>query len=428
VYDVHKAILTAAGLILLHSTPLRSEPAWTRAASPHLDLLTTAEASLASRAVVDLEGLRSFFRQSSPAGAASQASIRIVAFSSEWEFHDYRVNSYSPAYFAGGPGQAYIVLGRLSKETLPALRHEMVHALLQESGGALPLWLEEGLADYYGGIDATQARLRAKRLKREFVPLDTLFNVTSDSPLYRQASFARRFYGQSWALVQLLLNHPRYQPGAQLFLSLCRRQVTAPEAFQQVYGASLRQVTTDLRGYARRLRANSFPRGPAEPVQTGPADTLDVQLTLARIQERIGHRTTASAPPPAGRPESSVILGDTARRAGDTVAALLHYRQAVKLGSRDKLMLWHLAVLEQSGPDPSAVVPVLELLIQADPARDDARIVLSSHYLNQHRDTEALQMLLAVQSPPPDQSGFYQQALALVRSRLGEPGVSIGSN
>jgi hypothetical protein len=427
VYGVHKAILTAAGLILLHSNPLRSEPAWTRAISSHLDLLTTADASLASRAVVDLEGLRSYFRQSSPAGEISQVSIRIVAFSSEWEFHDYRVNSYSPAYFAGGPGQAYIVLGRLSKDSLPALRHEMVHALLQQSGGALPLWLEEGLADYYGGIDAAQAGLRAKRLKREFLPLETLLTVTSDSADYRQVGFARRFYGQSWALVHLLLTHPRYQPGAQLFISLCRQGLPAREAFQQAYDASLPQVEADLRGYARRLRAKPAPRGPAESVQTGPADSLDVQLTLARIQERIGRQSALAAPPPPGRPESAVILGDAARRAGDSLAALLHYRQAVQLGSRDALMLWHLAVLEQSGPDPSSVVPVLELLIQADPTRDDARIVLSSHYLNQHRGADALRLLLDVRKVPPAQSAFYQQALALARSHSAET-ATLGTN
>lgn len=179
-HKVHTAILAAAGLALLHSGPLLSAPAWTRAASPHLDLLTTTDATLAARAVVDLEGLRSYFRQSSPAGPISQASIRIVAFSSEWEFHQYRANSYSPAYFAGGSGQSYIVLGRLSKESLPTLRHEFVHALLHQTGRALPLWLEEGLAEYYGGVDARQCGLRTRRLRREALPLETLLAVTPE--------------------------------------------------------------------------------------------------------------------------------------------------------------------------------------------------------------------------------------------------------
>ena len=119
----------AAWLILLQGQAAGAGPGWIRVTTADLDLLTTGEAETAAEAVGELETLRIFFRDTMPTFATTGARLRIVAFSSEGEFREFRVNAHSPAYFVGGPGQSTIVLGRLAKETLPLLRHEYAHRL-----------------------------------------------------------------------------------------------------------------------------------------------------------------------------------------------------------------------------------------------------------------------------------------------------------
>ena len=89
------------------------------------------------------------------------------------------------------------------------LRHEATHALLHVAVGDLPLWLDEGLAEYFEGPEGRQglnpehlARL-PEDLKSGWKPdlarLETLKNVREMTP---------RDYRESWAWVHYLLNEP----------------------------------------------------------------------------------------------------------------------------------------------------------------------------------------------------------------------------
>jgi hypothetical protein len=89
------------------------------------------------------------------------------------------------------------------------LRHEATHALLHAAVGDLPLWLDEGLAEYFEGPEGRQgvnpehlARL-PDDLKAGWKPdlarLETLKSVREMSP---------RDYRESWAWVHFFLNEP----------------------------------------------------------------------------------------------------------------------------------------------------------------------------------------------------------------------------
>ena len=89
------------------------------------------------------------------------------------------------------------------------LRHEATHALLHAAVGDLPLWLDEGLAEYFEGPDERQG-LNPEHLARlpddvkagwrpDLARLETLTNVREMSP---------RDYREAWAWVHYLLNEP----------------------------------------------------------------------------------------------------------------------------------------------------------------------------------------------------------------------------
>ncbi|MDB5352432.1 MAG: hypothetical protein JWN86_3679 [Planctomycetota bacterium] len=95
--------------------------------------------------------------------------------------------------------------GRLEED----LRHEATHALLHAAAPELPLWLDEGLAEYFEGDEARDG-LNAEHLahlpddfESGFIPdlkrLESLRDVRKMTP---------RDYRESWAWVHYLLNGP----------------------------------------------------------------------------------------------------------------------------------------------------------------------------------------------------------------------------
>lgn len=89
------------------------------------------------------------------------------------------------------------------------LRHEATHALLHAAVGDLPLWLDEGLAEYFEGPDGRQG-LNPEHLGRlpedlktgwrpDLARLETIKSVRELSP---------RDYRESWAWVHFMLKNP----------------------------------------------------------------------------------------------------------------------------------------------------------------------------------------------------------------------------
>lgn len=415
-------VLTSASLgaclILLHSQVAAAGQGWIKVSTSSLELLTSADAALAAQAVGELESLRIFFLQSQPALATSPAQLRIVAFSSEWEFDEFRTNAHSPAYFVGGPDQPTIVLGRLSKDTLPTLRHEYVHHVLRSTGRsmgrALPLWLEEGLAEYYAGVSPERAARRSRLLQGDgWIPLRELLAADRKSDFYRQADLAERYYAESWAMVDWLMR----QGTSNARVDRWATELPAP----------LDEMEAALRHHVNSLRGSVPPPSHSAVVDPQPLSDTDVNLALARVALRTGNFSEARArldrlPPTL--PQAWAIRGEFELKRGHRQEARMALWEALWRNGADRLALWRLAVLEQSSDDGNAV-PVLERLVATDPAFDDARLVLSSHYLRQQRYPEALDQLRNVRMAPPDKADYFQRALALAESRVREGTASL---
>jgi len=118
-------------------------------------------------------------------------------------------------FLAQGPDR--VVYTYASPRLEEDLRHEATHALLRGAYGDLPLWLDEGLAEYFESdlaqpgverarIDELTADLRAKwspNLER----LESRVDIRQMTP---------RDYREAWAWVDLLLNGP--EPGRSLLM------------------------------------------------------------------------------------------------------------------------------------------------------------------------------------------------------------------
>jgi tetratricopeptide (TPR) repeat protein len=412
------AVITAA-LILFHRPASASESGWRIATSSAIDLLTSAEADRAASAVAELEGLSLEFAE--VCGRVPDARLRILAFRSEEEYEPFRLNSFSPAYFVAGPGQATVVLGRLTKDSIPTLRHEFAHWLMREAGWRLPPWLAEGYAQHWAAEPPAVRRARLDGLRRRpWIPLADLLGEDS-AGLFGNATSAPAAYAESWALVEMLLADSAFSTEGQDIVRACASGSGCLELLGADTPAGLARLEADLRNYI--LHASPSPETPFIPpipleVTVRRTSGPELETALASVVMHRGRTVEA-----LGRldrlieagfatPEIWALRGACFEKDHLRLEARLAYEEAWRLGSRDRGLLWRLAVLEQQNPDPDAVVEVLESLLAVAPDHDEARVVLASHYMARSRYLEALDQFRLLRAVPAGRAEYVQRAMS----------------
>ncbi len=189
------------GFILFSNLPLKDDP-------PAIPCLQALERDLASH--LD-------FRPS-----ALQDPVEIYVLDDRNSFIHF-LKFYYPelpprrAFFLA-QGNQRVVYTYASPRLEEDLRHEATHALLRGAYGDLPLWLDEGLAEYFEA-DLTRPGALAERLtpitadlksgwQPDLARLESLVDIREMTP---------RDYRESWAWVHLLLNGK--EPGRSVLLA-----------------------------------------------------------------------------------------------------------------------------------------------------------------------------------------------------------------
>ncbi|HEX8098261.1 MAG TPA: tetratricopeptide repeat protein [Pyrinomonadaceae bacterium] len=191
-------------------------------------------------------------------------------------------------HFRAGTETDYVALstevaGEQSAQSVAL--HEYVHALLKNSYPGVPLWLDEGLAEYYSTFElsgdsrrATVGRrigARAQCLREgAALPLKTLFAVDHYSPYYNSADTCNLFYAESWALAHYLMGASRANRGSSLanFLELQAAGTPVEESLRLAFNLDFAGLEKELARYAR---ADTY----AEEAETF-AQPLEVKLSL----------------------------------------------------------------------------------------------------------------------------------------------------
>jgi hypothetical protein len=155
------------------------------------------------------------------------------------------------------------------------LRHEATHALLNVAVGDLPLWLDEGLAEYFEGAGGRQGR-NPEHLAR--LPGDLAAGWAPDlarlESLKSVREMAPRDYRESWAWVHFLLNGSN--AGKAALLAYLADLRTSPK----VAPLSGRLKADDLGSKARLLahidhvRATPLPVASAAPAPSASSESI----------------------------------------------------------------------------------------------------------------------------------------------------------
>jgi tetratricopeptide (TPR) repeat protein len=154
--------------------------------------------------------------------------------------------------------------------------HEYVHLHLKDNVPGAPLWLNEGLAEFYGSMQfsGSEATLGAPlnhyiRLLRdqEMLPLSSLFSIGTNSPHYNEQEKSGIFYGQSWALVHYLMlggGNNRQEQFKRFLQQVSRGEATA-KALEDSFGMSVAVLENELKTYVRRGEFSALRIATADP-------------------------------------------------------------------------------------------------------------------------------------------------------------------
>jgi tetratricopeptide (TPR) repeat protein len=268
------------------ATPVLGEKheVWFEARSPHFVVVCNGGEKQARKTARQFEQIRSVFRQYIViASGHSSPVITIFAVKNE-----NSLRALLPEYWAAkghthpagvffynlGQFEAAVQLDAPGPNPYEGIYHEYYHSLTLPYFPGLPVWLAEGLADFFGNSEVTEkeARLGEPDLnlieelrENRLIPLDVLFKVDQSSPYYNEQHQTSMFYAESWALTHYLMlgDNGSHKPLLMAYLQGLQQDGTQNEAAIKAFG-DLNKLQQDLQRY---INGSSFfqVHGPAPP-------------------------------------------------------------------------------------------------------------------------------------------------------------------
>lgn len=398
---------------------------WVRLQRGSFDVYSQGNPGQAEPLVESFAQLRNALIQASPFGVAANIRLKIIAFRSESEYAQYRLNAGSAAYYQQTHRGDYIVLPDLDSKHRDIAFHEFTHFVIAHSGFTLPLWLNEGLAEFYSTFRISNetvsfgypvsGRLSILR-SRKWLPLKELFEVSTNSPYYSDYESMKLFYSESWALAHMLTADQIYCDRFAYFLRSVSEGHSSREAIQLTYNKTLPQVEEDLRAYVNGARLPiveshikpieiEVTHLEASPISDSEMDLnlADLALTNPNIRASVEDRLSAAASQLPGNSEPEEALGYLALRKGNLQEARTHFRKAADRDSSDANVLFYLAHLDHAaGEAPAQVIPLLERSLAINPDLSDARLELALVQAEGGEYENALAALQKLGSPRPE--------------------------
>lgn len=360
------------GILVLATLKAQAkQETWVEVRSPNFVVLSDAGEKQARKTAIQFEQIRSLFRQNFQfASKAPSPVITIFAVKD-----DSSLRELLPEYWAKGHAHpAGIFFSRLNQfyvaiqldapgeNPYMGIYHEYYHSISLPFFPGMPVWLAEGLADFFGNtrIDGNKAYmgdpdagliqlLRQERL----IPLDVLFSVDHSSPYYNESNKISIFYAESWALTHYLFigDGGAHRQLLTNYLTLLGQGATQHDAAAKAFG-DFGKLQVALQEYVQNERYYDL-HAPAPP------KLADADLSA---------RTLSEAEVDAERGGFAAIRG----RLEDAKPLL---EDAVRLDPKLPLAHQNLAILELSEGQGDKAIDSLSQAIALDPKNGTA------HYL-----------------------------------------------
>jgi hypothetical protein len=278
-------------LLIILPCELFAAENWIEVRSAHFTVYTPSSEKQARNIANQFEQIRALFHAAFPQLRTNPAqSVVILAVKGEkgmkellpeqWEAKGHL---HVAGLYQEGFDKHYVILQLDAEGENPyhVLYHEYTHSLLHLNFNHIPLWLDEGLAEYLGNVSFGEKESRIGTVdpshlyvlqQNRLIPIDTLLAVTHESPYYNESNRASVFYAESWALVHyLMLNQEaRQKQLMNHFLAAWTVSHDPIDAARQTFG-DLKKFGLVIDGYVRQ---GSFYNG----LVKNPESAADKQL------------------------------------------------------------------------------------------------------------------------------------------------------
>jgi len=402
---------------------LAAEQSLLEVKSAHFTVTTDASEKDARRILDNFERMRWMFQTLFPKTNVDPSSpILVMAMKNRKSFQAIEPEQYLAkgqlnlaGLFMKAPYKNYVLV-RLDAEgehPFATVFHEYTH--LQFSGASewMPLWLNEGLAEFFQNTEFLDkdvvlglASIDDILYLREHppIPLTELFRVDHNSPYYHQENKASVFYAESWALTHYLQVHDREKGTHQIhdYTVLMSQHQDPVTAAEKAFG-DLKQLQSALELYIRQRQYKQFILSSAAApldrasyqVRTLTPSQYDVRRAdfMANVGRKRDARAlleTVMAADPANA-EAPETLGLLEMIDSNQEAARKWYGEAVKLDSQSYLAQYYFAALTMRSGDSAQNLEVeksLRSAIRLNPSFAPAYDELSSFYAMQHKNLD----------------------------------------
>jgi tetratricopeptide (TPR) repeat protein len=397
---------------------------WLKVQSPHFLVITNGSEKQGRHAADQLERMRMVFHLQFPAMHVDPASpIVVIAVKEEKDFRTLEPADYLgkgklqlAGLFLRAADKNYILL-RLDVEgehPYATVYHEYTHLITSRSEDWLPIWLNEGWAEFY---QMTELRDKEAMLgeaspenilllrQNQLLPLSVLLTVDHNSPYYHEENKGSIFYAESWVLTHYLIITDAIQHLHRLddYLLALTKGMDSVTAANHAFG-NLQKLQDSLQSYIEQNRFNYF-RLPGvtqvdqssfkvEPLPGAQADAVRADL-LVYTRRTADARSLLEAVLKEDPNNSSAreTLGFLAIQEHKLQEARKWYSEAVKLNSQSYLANYYFATMSMdAGPlsaeDDVQVEKSLHACIKLNPDFAPSYDVLGSLYGSSHRNLD----------------------------------------
>jgi tetratricopeptide (TPR) repeat protein len=388
---------------------------WLVGRSKHFTLISSANEKRTREIAGDLETLAAALALLTPKfSTASPAPTRVFLFSRRREVQPYfdvllnrRDASVTGVFVSQKQGGSMIIqVGSSSRETTPY--HELVHNLIANAGSHPPLWLEEGVAEYFGNAEfRTRSILAGEPIRPHLaalrrgvrLPLIELFAVGRESDIYNLPAGQQLFYAESWAMVDWMMRTDRREFDA--FFQDVDNGAVVETALQNHYRKSVLEVEHSL---------NSYSSGRKQFALTIPLPTTDTSVVLA----------------PLDRATLLYELGRFLAGIEDlTPEAERHFREALTANPAHARSIAALGLLRAGDKRYDEATPYFERALAADPNDADLYLDYAEALLRNQ-----IGVFAETEEATADDLPRFRKARELAEKALalgGDPGRALGA-
>ncbi len=351
-------------MVFVCAVSLRAAPAtaekWIEVRSPHFVVVSNAGEKQARQAADQFEQFRTMFQTAFPKTRSDPGQpVIIFAVKNEKslkelipQYWEKKGNMHPIGVFQAGADKHYVALRLDSSEDNPfkVIYHEYVHLLVNLNFSWLPVWLNEGLAEFFSSatLKGSETGLgkadvyHLELLQEKRIPLEGLLSADASSPYYNEANRASVFYAESWALTHYLFLDKGTGHRQQLmdYLTLVQQGVNPGEAFRKTFG-DLKQFQKVFDNYTNQSRYFYV------PVKLDRKDDLNAypvrELGAAESAAARGDFYVHTNRPAEAKPalEEAMKLDPKLAAPRESMGLLLYHQ-----GQREEALKWYSEALE----------------------------------------------------------------------------------